>query len=230
MSSNQTLSFSPGLQNATGKIPVTLTNDLVLHSVTQQNEKVLRGLIASLLMIDPEEIISIRLLNPIDYRTYDAKEVVLDIKVELNENKLINVELQIHITTDSPWWINRSLLYLCRVFDNLQAGESYEKILPSMQVSIVVHDIFSDAEPEFYAHYLLKNTRSGHVYTGNFGLNVLYLNHLDLATESDKASGLHYWAQAFLANTWEELKTLAVTIPMIKEVAESMYTINADDY
>jgi len=229
MQTDQKLSFSPGLQKATGKIPVTLTNDIVLHAVTQQNEKVLRGLMASLLKIPEEEIVSIKLLNPIDYRTYDAKEIVLDIKVELNEKKLINVELQVHIATDSPWWINRSLLYLCRIFDNLKAGENYGKILPSMQISIVTKDIFSDAEPEFYAHYLLKNTKSGHVYTGNFGLNVLYLNHLDLATESDKKSGLHYWARAFLAETWEDLKSLAAGNSMIREVAESMCNVNADD-
>ena len=229
MQTNQKLSFSPGLQKATGKIPVTLTNDIVLHAVTQQNEKVLRGLMASLLKIPEEEIVSIKLLNPIDYRTYDAKEIVLDIKVELNEKKLINVELQVHIATDSPWWINRSLLYLCRIFDNLKSGENYGKILPSMQISIVTKDIFSDAEPEFYAHYLLKNTKSGHVYTGNFGLNVLYLNHLDLATESDKKNGLHYWARAFLAETWEDLKSLAAGNSMIREVAESMCNVNADD-
>ena len=43
--------FSPGLMNATGEIPENLTNDVILHSVTQNNNEVLKGLTAALLML-----------------------------------------------------------------------------------------------------------------------------------------------------------------------------------
>lgn len=57
---------------------------------------------------------------------------------------------------------------------------------------------------------------------------MLYLNHIDLATEEDKRYGLDYWAGAFSATTWEELKTLAAKGEVFKEMAEALYTVNAD--
>ena len=49
-----------------------------------------------------------------------------------------------------------------------------------------------------------------------------------MATDADRSSGLDYWAKAFLASTWEDLKGLAEWGDVFKEVAEEMYTVNAD--
>lgn len=228
MKNLKTISFSSGLENATGEIPEKLTNDVVLHSITQNNNEVLRGLTAALLMVPVSSVTNVVLLNPIDYRNYTDKEIILDIKALIDGRKIMNIELQMLLSTDSTWWINRSLLYLCRTYDNLEGGADYTKIRPSMQVSIVCKDLFSDVEPEFYAQYYLENVRNRHVYTRDFSLRVLYLNHIDLATKEDKENELDYWAQAFLAKTWDELKSLAEKAEVFREVAESMYTVNAD--
>jgi predicted transposase/invertase (TIGR01784 family) len=228
MKNLKAISFSSGLENATGEIPEKLTNDVVLHSITQNNNEVLRGLTAALLMVPVSSVTNVVLLNPIDYRNYTDKEIILDIKAQIDGRKIMNIELQMLLSTDSTWWINRSLLYLCRTYDNLEGGADYTKIRPSMQVSIVCKDLFSDVEPEFYAQYYLENVRNRHVYTRDFSLRVLYLNHIDLATKEDKENELDYWAQAFLAKTWDELKSLAEKAEVFREVAESMYTVNAD--
>ena len=229
MNEQNKISFSPGLMNATGEIPEKLTNDIVLHSITQNNKDVLKGLTASLLMLPASEVTDVELMNPIDYRNYADKEIILDIKALVNDRKIVNVELQMSLATDSTWWLNRSLLYLCRTFDNLKGGNDYGYIRPSMQVCIVPKELFSDTEPEFYSQYYLKNERSGHIYTRDFSLRVLYLNHTDMATDADRSSGLDYWAKAFLASTWEDLKGLAERGDVFKEVAEEMYTVNADE-
>ena len=220
--------FSPGLMSATGEIPEKLTNDVILHSITQNSKEILKGLTASLLMIPVSEITEVELLNPIDYRNYADKEIILDIRAKVNNKGILNIELQMLLSTDSVWWINRSLLYLCRTFDNLGSGGDYEDIFPSMQVCIVPKDLFSDVPPEFYSRYYMINDANGHIYSRDFSLRVLYLNHTDMATDSDKASGLDYWAEAFLATTWEELKVLADKGEIFRKVAEEMYTVNAD--
>ena len=228
MKNLKTISFSSNLEKATGEIPEKLTNDVILHSITQNNNEVLRGLTAALLMIPVSSVTNVVLLNPIDYRNYTDKEIILDIKALINGRKIMNIELQMHLSTDSPWWINRSLLYLCRTYDNLEGGGDYADIRPSIQVSIVSQDVFSEVKPEFYAQYYLKNDRNDHVYTRDFSMRVLYLNHIDLATKEDKKNGLDYWAEAFLAKTWDELKSLAGKSEIFREVAEYMYTVNAD--
>ena len=101
----------------------------------------------------------------------------MDIKVMLNNEQIILVEIQILIGMKLEWWKNRSLLYLCRGFDNLGSGDNYDKIMPATQISFVFENLFSDEEPEFYAKYRLLNVRTHKAYTGNFGLNVLCLTH-----------------------------------------------------
>ena len=58
------------------------------------------------------------------------------------------------------------------------------------------------------------------------GVNVLYLNHTDLATDKDIANDLVYWAKLFQATTWEELKALSTHDSAFEEVATVMYNSN----
>ena len=63
-------------------------------------------------------------------------------------------------------------------------------------------------------------------YSSMLGINVLYLNHTDLATPNDEANDLVYWARLFQATTWEELKDLSTHDPAFEEVATVMYNSN----
>ncbi len=50
---------------ATGKIPYNMTNDYMFRAILQKNEKVLRGLVSSMLHMRVDNIIDIRIDNPI---------------------------------------------------------------------------------------------------------------------------------------------------------------------
>ena len=69
-------------ENATGIIDYTLTNDYMFRAILQSNEKVLRGLISSLLHLKPEEIQSVEIKNPIELgKAINNKNFILDIRV-----------------------------------------------------------------------------------------------------------------------------------------------------
>ena len=93
MTDQSTVTFSPGLQNATGKIPYLLSNDIIFHCAAQQSEEFLNRLVSDFSGIPIEQIKSIKVLNPIDYRTYTAKEIILDLKVELDDHHIYNFEI-----------------------------------------------------------------------------------------------------------------------------------------
>ncbi len=76
---------------------------------------------------------------------------------------------------------------------------------------------------------MLLNTKNHKPYTKYFGINVLQLNHIDLATEKDIANNLVYWAKLFNATTWEEFKMLAADSPEVKEVGTLIFTLNTDN-
>ena len=217
--------FSETLNSLSGPIKYTLLNDVVFHIAMNRSPNVaLKGLISSLLGIPDYDIRNVHILNPYDYKTASSKYVILDVKVEFNDNEHLNIELQ---TYHDDYWSNRSLVYLGRTFDNIESGENYSKIFPATHVSIMTYDMFPD-HPEFYAHYLMKNVKNDNIYATNFRLNVLCLKHTGLATREDRENGLVSWANLFLATTWEEVKELALESPALKEVAESMARSNTD--
>lgn len=106
---NQTL-FLPELQNASGPFDYPLTNDYMFRSLCQKNNKALKGLLSALLRIPPEQIHSVVITNPIVVgEACPDKEFRLDVRVELNGNAIINIEMQVANLHD---WPERSISYL----------------------------------------------------------------------------------------------------------------------
>ncbi|RHV48693.1 hypothetical protein DXB46_09570 [Lachnospiraceae bacterium OM04-12BH] len=97
-----------------GALTIPMTNDYLFRALLQRNNKVLTGLIASLLHLSPSEISSVEITNPIVLgESTSDKTFFLDIRVVLNQNTLINLEMQV---INEHNWPERSLSYLCREF------------------------------------------------------------------------------------------------------------------
>ena len=213
-------------EEATGTIDYTLTNDYMFRAIVQSNEKVLRGLIGSLLHLKQEEIQTVEIKNPIELgKAVNNKNFIMDIRVFLNNNTIINLEMQVSNHGD---WTDRALSYLCRAFDNLQKGEEYERVLPAIHIGILDFILFSDA-PEFYASNKLMNVKSHKVFNDKFVLNVLSLKQIELATEEDKAWEIDKWAALFSAKTWRDIKMLAKNNEVFTSASETLYQFNSDD-
>ena len=83
-------------ENATGPVPYGLKNDYMFHVVFQENMHALKGLISSVLHIPEKSITSIQVQNPIEPgKSIDDKTFILDLKVIINNKRIINLELQI---------------------------------------------------------------------------------------------------------------------------------------
>jgi len=215
-----------GLQEATGKIDYTFTNDYMFRAILQTNELVLKGLISALLHIPFDEIYSVRIENPIELgQAIESKDFILDIRVMLNNNTLINLEMQVG---NEHNWTDRSLIYLCRSFDNLYKGQTYETVLPAIHIGILDFELFPD-NPEFYASHKLLNIKSHKVFNDKFTLNVLCLKHIELATDEDKNWEIDAWAKLFATKTWGDIKMIAQNNEIFTSATQSLYTLNADD-
>ena len=215
---------------ATGKLPHTLTNDYLFKALLQKNENVLKELVCSLLHLQPAEVESLEIKNPIVLgkaltEDFDSKIFVLDINVLLNSRILINLELQV---ADYHNWPERTMTYLCRNFDQLRSGEDYLEIKPTIHIGFLDFTLFPEY-PEFYATYKMMNVKNHHIYTDKFVLSVVDLKHMELATQEDREWKLDYWAALFKATTWEELKMLAQQSQILKEAVETVYDLTADE-
>ena len=214
---------TPTFKNATGKIDYTLMNDCMFHSVMTQNGNVLKGLVCALLRLKPDRVHSITILNPYELGSdIRDKNFILDIKILLNDRKVINIELQVR---SQRYWNDRSLIYLCRLFDNLEKGSLYSDVMPAYHISILNVTPF-DEHPEFYATNKMMNVKKHYVYNDKFTLNVLDLNQIGLATDEDKKWKLDYWARLFKATTWEGLQMLAQQDSDFQETCETIFRLN----
>ena len=213
-------------RNASGRIPYHMTNDYLFRAVLQSNNKALRGLVCSLLHLSEKEVHSVEIANPIVLgEAVRNKEFRLDINVVLNNNTLINLEMQI---ANKLNWRERSVMYLCRSFDQLNHGQDYSEVKPVVHIGFLNYTLFEDT-PEFYTTYKLINVKSNREYTDSLTLHVIDLSHIELASEEDRKYHIHEWAMLFKADTWEEIRMIASKDKYLEEASQTMFRMSADD-
>lgn len=217
---------SPAFLDAKGPIPYNMTNDYMFRAVLQSNNKVLRGLICSLLHLSEQKVVSVEITNPVSLgEAVTDKEFRLDINVVLNNRTLINLEMQI---ANKLNWRERSVMYLCRSFDQLNHGQDYLDAKPAVHIGFFDYTLFEE-QPEFYASYKLINVKNHQKYSDSLTLHVVDLSRIDLATEEDKRYHIHEWAMLFKAATWEEINMLASKDEYLQEASETIFRMSADD-
>lgn len=217
----------PGFDTITGPLEHTLLNDLMFRIVFEANQEALKALLCSLLHLNEADIVHLEIKTPIQLgKKVSDKTCIFDINVMLNNQKQIHLELQVLKQT---YWTNRSLCYLCRGFGKLNAGETYNKVKPFIQIDILDFDLYDGTE-EFFSTYHLKNDKTGRIYSDKITLHVLQLNKEEYATEEDKSNHIDYWARLFKSTTWEELRMLADEQKALRSTIETMYRVSADDY
>lgn len=122
-------------ETATGPIDYGFRNDYMFRATLQKSMKTLKGLVGSMLHINPDDIQSVEITNPIILgESIDIKDFILDINVLLNNNTIINLEMQVNNLFD---WTERSLSYLCRSFDQLNKGQPYAETKPVIHIGFL---------------------------------------------------------------------------------------------
>ena len=217
--------FTPELERATGEIEYNMTNDYMFRALFQKNNRALKGLLSSLLHMQPDEILSVEITNPIVIgEAIQDKEFRLDIKAMLNGYQQINLEMQVVNRHD---WPERSIGYLSRMYNNLQKGDQYIDTKPAIHIGILNFPPFEE-QPIFYSKNLLMDVVQHRIYSSKFAVNVLDLSHIELATQEDKNWNLDFWARLFKAKTWEEMKMIAKDNEYFTEASNTLCDLYAD--
>ena len=204
-----------------------MQNDYMFHAVLQKNEEVLRNLLATLLEMDEADIVSCHIENPIELgKEIEGKECILDVKLTLNHAKIINIELQVYKQT---YWVERSLLYWARAYDNLKSGEDYSKLLPTYHIGILDFTLFEE-HPKFMGKYQLMDVEDQFLYSDKLCIKVLDLTQLDAARKRANINKkLVKWASIFKAETREELEQLANGEEVFEKMVVTMKKLSEDE-
>lgn len=204
-----------------------MRNDYMFHAVLQKNEDVLKHLLAALLNIERDSISSCTIVNPIELgKEPDDKDCILDIKLVVNQNRIINIELQIR---KQSFWVRRSLLYWARAYDSLKSGDNYDKLVPTYHIGILDFTLFED-RPKFISEYRIIDVEDGYQYTDHLCIKVLELPQLD-AMEGDLSVNpdLIKWARVFKADTLEELESLTIGEEVFQKMVFTLKQLSEDE-
>lgn len=221
-----TINGSRDYSNLTGPLKYKLTNDYMFKAFLQRNEKALRGLLCALLRMKSEDIKSIRITNPINLGdTITDKTIIMDIRLKMNNDHIINIEMQVENLGD---WPDRSLYYACRNFGRLKCGEKYTDTLKVVHIGIL--DFTPAGFPkELYLDYHLANRKNNHICSDKLSIIMLQLNQLGNADDEANMPDLYHWAQLFRATTWEEITMLAEKNESIKESIVTLQELTEDE-
>lgn len=214
------------LDHLSGPLTYRLTNDYMFRAVFQKNEDALHGLLCALLDLSWEQISDITILNPIILgEAINEKTIVLDIKILLNDNRILDLEMQVANEGD---WPERSLYYLCQTFSSLPKGATYNSLLPVIHIGILSFTPVTD-NPQFYATYLMSDTKTHKIYSDKLSLRMLDLSKINTLTNAEKKSDLYRWAKLFTATTWEEVRALASEDSNISKACFTLHEMTEDE-
>ena len=183
-----------------------MKNDYMFHAVLQKNEEVLRNLLATLLEMDEADIVSCHIENHIELgKEIEGKDCILDVKIKLNDARIINIELQVYKQT---YWTNRSLLYWARAYDSIKSGQDYGMLFPTYHIGILDFTLFEE-HPKFMAKYQILD--------------------VDAKDQSETDKQILKCAVIFNAETLEELEQLARGEEVFENMVVTMKKLSEDE-
>ena len=165
-----------------------------------------------------EDIKTVTIKNPIELGSnIDDKEFVLDVKVRMNNNVTIDMEMQVLNYND---WPDRSVQYIGRNFDTLEHGDEYTESPEIVHIGILDFELFPN-KSRLLDCYKIMHTELGYVYNDKLKIYIMTLPKRDEAGQADVMYHTDLWANFFKAQTWEEVRMLANKDSDIKEAAET---------
>lgn len=207
------------------KITVKLTNNYAFQKIFK-NAKIVKGFLMALLNLKEYEIKKIEISDPFTLgENNEEKEGILDIKLVLNQNRKINIEMQ---NTYQDDWTERSLFYNCRMFtDGFQKGHPYGELPPCIHVGIL--NFNQMISPNYYHKFYLMDEKTKEIYSRKFQFHMLELKKLKYAKEKQQRKPLYQWAKLIAAQTWEELEQESKGNKYMERALEEMIKISQDE-
>lgn len=181
-----------------------------------RNEIVRRHFISQVLGIPLEEIRNIWLENTyLSRRSRWEKEGILDVRLLLNNDCRINIELQIK---EVPAWDKRSLFYLSKMYaEGAHTGEEYGRLKKCIVICLL--GFRWDDRPGCHKVYYLRD-QEGQLYSDQFEIHVIELN------KELTGDGLDDWIKLFRVESMEELDMIQSTNPGLMEAVKEVAAMN----
>ena len=201
--------------------------DIVFKLVfaTKENEDILRGFLADMLLIKRGEIGTIIVEDPEEQPEEERGKLCrLDLKVTI-DGKIVNIELQVK---PEEYFGERSLFYWARMYTgSLKSGDGYGRTRECVSINILGFNMF-DCE-EYCSEFGLYERNRRELLTDRLKMYFYELPKLGRQLEDDDPRWL--WLKFINSESEEELNMIDKTTkePEIKKATMIIRKLSADE-
>ena len=190
------------------------------------NENARIGFLSAILKLNYADIKKTQILNTYLRKEHENdKQGILDVRVSLNNNIEIDIEIQL---SELRVWADRSLFYLSKMYaEQIKPGQTYDVFKKCVGISILNFDLFPK-ETEFYSCFHIQEDTRHFLYTNKMEFHVIELPKLPQELKDD-SSDILLWAKFINAERKEEFDMLATKNIYIKSAYETLQVISQDD-
>ena len=181
------------------------------------NETARIGFLSAVLKLNPTEIKKTQILNTYLRKEHeDDKQGILDVRVSLNNNMEIDIEIQL---SELRVWADRSLFYLSKMYsEQIKPGQTYDVFKKCVGISIL--DFNLTDRKEYHSVYRLRDQK-GHEFS-----DVLEVHVIELKKELTGHGELEDWIRFFNVKREEDLKMIKTKNPGILEAIGELQRMN----
>ena len=190
------------------------------------NQHILQAFLSDILEIPYESINNIIVLNSeIMPENIIEKYSRMDIKMTVDGNRLINVEMQIK---DEGDYKDRSMYYLSKLYGNqLKSGDGYGKLNQCISINVLNFILF-DEWMDFHSSFRMREDKHNSVLTDNFIAH--YFELKKIGKNIDKNNKQELWLRLINAETEDELDMLQQTgVKQIQDAVVVLHKMSADE-
>ena len=217
--------MQPGVQGLRrGRLDPKL--DIVFRMLfgAEQNRHLLLSLLNAVLQpAAPIELAEVQHAEP-ERLGVDDKSIALDVRVRLANGEQIDVEMQ---TQRHPALRERALYYWARLYvGQQQHGSAYADL---RRCAVIWITNFNELPGQrFHSIFCLREVRDADPLTDHLEVHLLELPKLRDALDRNDEPSLVGWARFLTATADEELETLAMENPVLKEAKDALDRLSAD--
>ena len=210
-----------------GQELLPITSDVVFKAIfgNEENKDLLISLLNSFLNINIQKPEQIELIGTEIIKNYDNDKLCrLDIRVKTEDNKHVDVEIQV---ADKKDMINRSIFYLASLYtEQMKEGMRYDELGRTIALNILCYNLFEDKKA-YNSTYRLKNIDNNKELTDIIEINFIELKKVKELNLTDEMKDL--WVKFLSAESEEELKMLAEKNETLNKAVEKLKYVSADD-
>ena len=197
---------------------ITLRNDYAFKRVfgVEENKDVLQDLLECILDIPPENIAGLELLDKELHKdSISDKTGVLDVKLRLKNNTIIDIEIQNRWNSE---FVQRTIFYWAKMYtENLKTSEVYTKLPKCITINIVGESF--NLNSLIHSEYNVVEKHINDRLSDELEIHFLNLAKVKEQQESfeqdEKKKKLYNWLKFIKTDNLEVRKMLAQESPMM---------------